>query len=64
MTKAQAREIIEANKDNTAYFDKSISVEEMYEMLRYRMRFGEAETKVIIAALEISGAKFRGSNAE
>ena len=64
MTKAKAREIIEANKDNTAYFDKSISVKEMYEMLRYRMRFGEAETKVIIAALKVSGAKFRASNAE
>ena len=59
MTKAKAREIIEANKDNTAYFDKSISAKEMYEMLRYRMRFGEAETKVIIAALEVSGAKFK-----
>ena len=33
--------------------------EEMYNMLRYRMQFGEAETRTIIAALVISGAKFK-----
>lgn len=57
-TKAQAKETIAAHKENTAFFDCSMTQEEMYNMLRYRMRFGEAETQVIIAALVVSGAKF------
>ena len=44
--------------DITSYYDKSMTQESMYDMLRYRMRFGEAEARVIIAALVISGAKF------
>ena len=59
MTKKNAREQVEMYKDMTAYFDESISEEEMYKMLRYRMSFGEAETKVMIAALVIAGAKFK-----
>lgn len=57
-TKTKARETIATYKDHTAYFDGSIKQERMYEMLRYQMRFGEAETRVIIAALVNSGAKF------
>ena len=57
-TKTQAKETIEAYKKETAYFDCSMTQEEMYNLLRYRMRFGEAETRVIIAALVVSGAKF------
>ena len=57
-TKKKARESIEAYKDSTAFFDGSIKQSEMYEMLRYRMQFGEAETQVIIAALVNSGAVF------
>ena len=57
-TKKNAKETIEASKDMTAYFDGSINHEKMYEMLRYQMRFGEAETRVIIAALVNAGAKF------
>ena len=59
MTKKAARETIEAYKDLTGYFDNSITQNEMYEMLRYRMRFGEAETRVIIAALVLAGANFK-----
>ena len=51
--------ILDIWKDRTAFFDGSISYREMYEMLRYRMAFGEAETHVIISALEIAGAKFK-----
>lgn len=58
MTNNEAKNIINENKDNTSYFDGSISYDEMYNMLRYRMAFGEAETKVIIASLKLSGAKF------
>ena len=58
-TKKAAKESIEAYKDMTSYFDKSMSQEDMYNMLRYRMQFGEAETRVIIAALVLAGAKFK-----
>lgn len=58
-TKKQARETIEAYKDMTAYFDGSIKQEDMYDMFRYRYQFGEAETRVLIAALVNAGAKFK-----
>lgn len=58
-TKKKAKESIEAYKDMTAFFDGSMSQEEMYNMLRFRMRFGESETIVIIAALVLAGAKFK-----
>lgn len=52
------RRIINENKENTNYFNGKISFDGMYEMFRYQMRFGEAETAVIIAALIRAGAKF------
>lgn len=58
MTKKTAREEIERSKDNTGYFDGSVTAADMKDMLRNRMRFGEAETNVIIAALVLAGAKF------
>lgn len=58
-TKKAAKESIEAYKDMTSYFDNSMSQEDMYNMLRYRMQFGEAETRIIIAALVLAGAKFK-----
>ena len=58
-TRKQAQEVINSYKDHTCYFSNEISQEVMYDMLRYRMRFGEAETQVIIAALVNSGAKFK-----
>lgn len=58
-TKKKAKESIEAYKDMTAFFDESMTQEDMYNMLRYRMRFGEAETITIIAALVLAGAKFK-----
>ena len=58
-TKKAARETIEAYKNETAYFDGSFAQNDMYKMLRYRMNFGEAETRVIIAALVNSRAKFK-----
>ena len=59
MTKKSAKESIESYKDMTPFFDGSMTQNEMYNMLRYRMRFGEAETRVIISALILSGAKFK-----
>lgn len=61
-TKKKAKEAIDAYRDLTAFFDGSVSQTEMYEMLRYRMRFGEAETRVIIAALVLSGGRFSNEN--
>lgn len=57
-TKKSAMETINSYKDLTSFFDGSMSQNQMYNMLRYRMQFGEAETRTIIAALVISGAKF------
>ena len=59
MTKKSAKEAIESYKDMTMFFDGSMTQNEMYNMLRYHMRFGEAETRVIISALILSGAKFK-----
>lgn len=58
-TKKQERETIEAYKEMTAYFDGTISREDMYNMLRYRMGFGEAETRVIVASLSLAGAVWK-----
>lgn len=59
MTKTLAKKIVEREKNNTAYFDESMTRDQMYAMLRERMRFGIAETEVIIASLIIAGAKFK-----
>lgn len=56
---ADCTRIINENKNNTAYFNREMSMDDMWEMLRYRMQFGEAETAVILAALIKSGAKFK-----
>lgn len=58
-TKKQERETIEAFKDMTAYFDNSMTRQEMYKMFRYRFQFGEAETRVIISSLVLAGAQFK-----
>lgn len=58
-TKKECDEIINQFKDDTSYFGgyDGITFEEMYNMLRYQMRFGEAETMVIIASLIKVGGK-------
>ena len=57
-TKKDAKETIAAYADMTSYFDESMTQADMYNMLRYRMAFGEAESRCIIAALVLAGAKF------
>lgn len=59
MTKKDHKAIIKRYKDQTGYFDESVPLSRMYDMLRRDMRFGEAETKVIISALILAGAKFK-----
>lgn len=58
-TKKAARETVEAYANMTSWFDESMTQEDMFYLLRYRMRFGESETRVIIAALVMAGAKFK-----
>lgn len=50
------REIKEEGSNN--YFAGTIRFEDMRLMLRYRMNFGDAETRLILAALVNAGAKF------
>ena len=55
----QCNKTIEEHKDDTQYFNEQMTFDEMYNMLRLQMEFGEAETKVIMASLIKNGAKFR-----
>ena len=43
-TKKAAAETIKAYAEMTSYFDNSMTQNELYNMFRYRMQFGEAET--------------------
>ena len=51
-----ATDILE-NKEKTSYYNGAITVDAMREMF-HGMHFGEAETKCIIAALTLTGAKW------
>ncbi len=54
----ECRKIIAEHKDKTNWFDGSISMDAMFELLRYQMKFGAAEATIIIAALILAGARF------
>ena len=58
-TSEMARRVLNENKDNTLWFTDGITFTDMYDMLRYRMKFGEAETLCIIASLKLNGAKIK-----
>ena len=57
-TKKFAKEILDLWKNDTNYFNGSMSAAEFESMLRYRMGFGQAETITIMMALILAGAKF------
>lgn len=57
-SKEKAQEFFEEYKDETDYFSGSLFYDDMYFMLKNRMKFGEAETRTIISALTLIGAKF------
>lgn len=57
-----AMAIIKKYLNDTAYADGTIAVRDMYDMLRDRMGFGNAEAQCIIAALTIAGAKWKPSS--
>lgn len=59
MTKKNAAQIIKDYKDDTSYFDGSMTAQEMQEMLMHRMGFGLAESLVITAALVKAGANLK-----
>jgi hypothetical protein len=58
MTKAYAKEILNLWKNETAYFDGSMTEGQFDSMLRHRFGFGQAEAIVIMCALVMAGAKF------
>ena len=58
MTKAYAKEILNLWKDETNYFNGTLTEGEFESMLRYRFGFGQAESIVILTALVLAGAKF------
>ena len=58
-TSETARRVLNENKNNTLWFTDGITFTDMYDMLRYRMKFGEAETLCIIASLKLNGAKIK-----
>ena len=55
----QCNQVIDEYKDKTQYFNEQMTFDEVYNMFRLYYEFGEAETKVIMAALIKNGAKFR-----
>ena len=59
MRKSTALKNIEKYKNETMYFCGEIKQKDMYNMLKKSMKFGEAETQVILSALVLVGAKFK-----
>lgn len=63
MTKSEFRReqkiTIDRYKEDTNFFNGTMTELEMHGLLRYRMQFSEAESRVIIASLYLAGAKFK-----
>ena len=57
ITKAYAREVLDIWKNETGYFNGSISSGQMETVLRLK-GFSVAETEVILMSLILAGAKF------
>jgi hypothetical protein len=57
-TKTYAKDVLNLWKDETNYFNGSLTEGQFESMLRYRMGFGQAEAIVITMALVMAGAKF------
>lgn len=57
-TKAYAKEVLNLWKDETNYFNGTMTEAQFENMLRYRFNFGQAEAIVITMALVLAGAKF------
>lgn len=59
-TKVNAQKLLsdERESGSTNYFNGALTLDDMYEMFRDRMQFGEAETNVIMSALILAGCVF------
>ena len=57
ITKVYAKEVLDIWKNETGYFNGSISSGQMETMLRLK-GFSVAETEVILMSLILAGAKF------
>ena len=57
ITKAYAKDVLNLWKNETGYFDGSISSGQMETVLRLK-GFSVAETEVILMSLILAGAKF------
>ncbi len=58
-TKAYAKEVLDLWKNETNYFNGTLTEGEFESMLRYRFGFGQAEAITILMALILAGAKFK-----
>lgn len=58
-TKAYAKEVLNLWKNETNYFNETLTEGEFESMLRYRFGFGQAEAITILMALILAGAKFK-----
>ena len=52
-------DVLDYYANKTEWFDGTVTRESMYDMFRNRMCFGEAESNVLLAALEFAGAKWK-----
>ena len=60
-TKAYAKEVLNLWKDETNYFNETLTEAQFESMLRYRFNFGKAEAITITMALILAGAKFKAN---
>ena len=58
VTKRAAKDILNLWKNETNYFNGTLTSAEFESMLQYRMGFGLAESITITMALILAGAKF------
>ena len=58
ITKTYAKHVLDIWKDQTNYFDGSMTAAQLENMLIYRFGFGQAEAFTIVMALVLAGAKF------
>lgn len=58
MTKKYAKEVLDLWKNETNYFNGTLTEGQFQTMLMCRMNFGQAEAIVIMMALVLAGAKF------
>ena len=61
ITKAYAKEVLDLWKNETNYFNETLTEGQFESMLRYQFNFGQAEAITITMALILAGAKFKAN---